>query len=139
MVLAVVLALGAYAYVAIPKEANPEVPFPSSTSRPASTASARGTPSAFLIEPMEQEFGAITGLERMESFASEGSARVALEFHSGWRHRGRRLPRHPRGGWTASRASCPTDAYDLTVTEIKHRALSGRHGDPFGAGARAGR
>jgi len=116
MVLAVVLALGAYAYVAIPKEANPEVPLPFFYVSTGLDGISPGDSERLLIEPMEQEFGAITGLERMESFASEGSARVALEFTPGGDTE--EALRDIRAAVDRIEGELPDDAYDLTVTEI---------------------
>ena len=116
MVLTVVLAVGAYAYVAIPKEANPEVPLPFFYVSTGLDGISPGDAERLLIEPMEREFGTITGLDRMESFASEGSARVALEFTPGGDTE--EALRDIRAAVDRIEGDLPADAYDLTVTEI---------------------
>ncbi|WP_375262109.1 efflux RND transporter permease subunit [Palleronia sp.] len=81
--LAMILAVGAVAYVSIPKEANPEVPLPivyvSTTVDGISPTDAE----RLLLEPMETEFASIEGLEEMRSEAAEGFASVQLEFTAG--------------------------------------------------------
>ena len=81
--LAMILAVGATAYITIPKEANPEVSLPlvyvSTTVDGISPSDAE----RLLLEPMEAEFGAIEGLETMRSEATEGFASVQLEFAAG--------------------------------------------------------
>ncbi|WBU56696.1 efflux RND transporter permease subunit [Paracoccus sediminicola] len=83
MTLVMILCVGAVAYVSIPKEANPEVPLPlvyvSTTLEGISPTDAE----RLLIEPMETEFGAIEGLQKMSSEAAEGFASVQLEFTAG--------------------------------------------------------
>ena len=81
--LVMILAVGATAYITIPKEANPEVSLPlvyvSTTVDGISPSDAE----RLLLEPMEAEFGAIEGLETMRSEATEGFASVQLEFAAG--------------------------------------------------------
>ncbi len=81
--LAMILAVGATAYITIPKEANPEVSLPlvyvSTTVDGISPSDAE----RLLLEPMEAEFGTIEGLETMRSEATEGFASVQLEFAAG--------------------------------------------------------
>ena len=83
ILLVMILTFGAVAYVSIPKEANPEVPLPlvyvSTTLDGISPSDAE----RLLIEPMEAEFGAIEGLEKMSAEATEGFASVQLEFAAG--------------------------------------------------------
>jgi multidrug efflux pump len=83
MILAFLLALGTWAYSAIPKEANPEVPLPFFYVTTGLDGISPSDAERLLVEPMEREFGALTGLQRMESFAAEGSASVTLEFEAG--------------------------------------------------------
>ena len=83
MALAIILVTGAYAYIIIPKEANPEVPLPlvyvSTTLEGISPQDAE----RLLLEPMEAEFASIEDLDEMRSEASEGFASVQLEFVAG--------------------------------------------------------
>ena len=81
--LLMILAVGAAAYVTIPKEANPEVPLPLVYVSTSVDGISPGDAERLLLEPMEAEFGAIEGLEIMRSEATEGFASVQLEFAAG--------------------------------------------------------
>ncbi len=83
ILLAMVLTVGAAAYVAIPKEANPEVPLPLVYVSTGIDGISPGDAERLLLEPMEAEFGAIEGVEKMSSEAAEGFASVQLEFAAG--------------------------------------------------------
>ena len=63
MALFMILTVGAVAYVAIPKEANPEVPLPLVYVSTGLEGISPADAERLLIEPMETEFAAITGLE----------------------------------------------------------------------------
>ncbi|MGR3745008.1 MAG: efflux RND transporter permease subunit [Pseudooceanicola nanhaiensis] len=78
------LAAGAYSYVNLPKEGEPDieipalfisVPFPGISAEDAET---------LLVKPMETELADLDGLDKMTSTAAEGYAGVALEFEFGW-------------------------------------------------------
>jgi len=116
MALAMILAVGAYAYVSIPKEANPEVPLPLVYVSTGLEGISPADAERLLIEPMETEFGAITGLEKMESHASEGFASVQLEFTPG----GDIDEALDKVREAADRVEgdLPEGAYDLTILEI---------------------
>ena len=83
MTLIVMLSVGTYAYVSIPKEASPEVPLALFYIHTGLDGISPTDAERLLIEPMEQEFAGITGLDSMTSFAAEGSASVQLEFQPG--------------------------------------------------------
>jgi multidrug efflux pump len=81
--LVMILAVGAYAYVVIPKEANPEVPLPLVYVSTGLDGISPTDAERLLLEPMEAEFGAISGLKKMTSEAAEGFASIQLEFIAG--------------------------------------------------------
>jgi multidrug efflux pump len=116
MALVMILTVGAIAYVAIPKEANPEVPLPLVYVSTGLEGISPADAERLLIEPMETEFAGVTGLERMESHASDGFASVQLEFAAG----GDIDEALDRVREAADRVEgdLPADAYALTVTEI---------------------
>ncbi len=116
MTLVMILGVGAFAYVAIPKEANPEVPLPLVYVSTGLEGISPADAERLLIEPMEAEFAAITGLEKMESHASEGFASVQLEFTPG----GDINEALDKVREAADRieGDLPEDATDLTITEI---------------------
>ena len=116
MVLLMLLGVGAVAYVAIPKEANPEVPLPLVYVSTGLEGISPSDAERLLIEPMESEFAAIAGLEKIQSNASEGYANVQLEFTPGGDID--EALRKVREAADRVEGDLPEDAYDLTVTEI---------------------
>ncbi|MBY4892726.1 efflux RND transporter permease subunit [Rhodobacteraceae bacterium N5(2021)] len=116
MALVMVLAVGAFAYTSIPKEANPEVPLPLFYVHTGLDGISPTDAERLLIEPMEQEFAGLTGLQSMEAFASEGSASIQLEFQPGGDNEQALMD--IREAVDRIQGDLPDDAYDLTVTEI---------------------
>ena len=114
--LAAILAVGALSYVAIPKEANPEVPLPLVYVSTGIDGISPSDAERLLLEPMEAEFGAIEDLQEMRSEAAEGFASVQLEFSAG----GDIDEALDKVREAADRAQgdLPDNARDLTVTEI---------------------
>ena len=116
MALVMILGVGAISYVAIPKEANPEVPLPLVYVSTGLEGISPADAERLLVEPMETEFGAIAGLEKMESHASEGLASVQLEFTPGGDID--EALRKVREAADRVEGNLPEDARDLTITEI---------------------
>ena len=116
MALAMILGVGAVAYVSIPKEANPEVPLPLVYVSTGLDGISPSDAERLLIEPMEAEFAAIEGLDTMESHAREGFASVQLEFQPGGDID--EALRKVREAADEVENDLPDDAYDLTITEI---------------------
>ncbi|WP_375691513.1 efflux RND transporter permease subunit [Pseudooceanicola sp. LIPI14-2-Ac024] len=78
------LAAGAYSYINLPKEGEPDIEIPAlfiSVPFPGISAADSET---LLIKPMETELADLDGLDKMTSTAAEGYAGVALEFEFGW-------------------------------------------------------
>ena len=116
MAFVMILAVGAYAYVAIPKESTPEVPLPLVYVSTGLDGISPTDAERLLLEPMEAEFGAIEGLQKMSSEAAEGFASVQLEFTAG----GDIDEALDKVREAADRVEgdLPDDAYDLKITEI---------------------
>ncbi len=116
MALLMVLAVGVYAYGAIPKEANPEIPLPFFYVSTGLDGISPSDSERLLLEPMETEFGSIAGLNSMNSDATEGFASIQLEFEAG----GDTQEALDKVRVAADRAQgeLPDDAYDITITEI---------------------
>ncbi|APZ54220.1 efflux RND transporter permease subunit [Salipiger abyssi] len=87
MVLAFVflsLVAGAYAYVTLPKEGEPDIEIPALfVSVPFPGISAEDS-EKLLVKPMETELADLDGLKTLSGTAAEGYAGVALEFEFGW-------------------------------------------------------
>jgi multidrug efflux pump len=116
MGLLMVLGVGAYAYSAIPKEANPEVPLPFFYVSTGLDGISPTDAERLLLEPMETEFGSITGLQSMNSDASEGFASIQLEFSPGGDNQ--EALDKVREAANRAQGDLPDDARDITITEI---------------------
>ncbi|SUZ33690.1 Swarming motility protein SwrC [Roseibaca ekhonensis] len=116
MALLMILSVGAIAYVSIPKESTPEVPLPLVYVSTGLEGISPTDAERLLIEPMETEFAALSGLEKMTSSAGEGYANVQLEFTPG----GDIDEALDKVREAADRieGDLPEDAYDLSITEI---------------------
>ena len=78
------LLAGALAYVALPKEGEPDIEIPAlfvSVSFPGISAE---DSEKLLVKPMETELSDLDGLKKMTGTAAENYAGVALEFEFGW-------------------------------------------------------
>lgn len=116
LLLGLILIIGGLAYVAIPKESSPEVPIPTVY---VSTGLEGITPQdaeRLLVEPLETELGALTGLKSMKATAAEGYASVQLEFDPGF-DADEALGK-VREAVDRAANELPEDATDPVVTEI---------------------
>ncbi len=78
------LVAGAYSYVGLPKEGEPDIEIPALfVSVPFPGISAEDS-EKLLVKPMETELSDLDGLKSMSATASENYAGVALEFEFGW-------------------------------------------------------
>ena len=114
--LIVILAVGTYAYATIPKESAPEVPIPIFYISTGLDGISPEDAERLLIDPLEIELSAITGLKQMTSNASEGYASVQLEFEPGFDSEA--ALRKVREGVDRAKPELPDDAIDPIVTEI---------------------
>ncbi|MBB5720821.1 multidrug efflux pump [Loktanella ponticola] len=116
MTLFMVLIVGAYAYVAIPKEANPEIPLPFFYISTGLDGISPSDAERLLLEPMETEFASIAGLDSIKSDASEGFASIQLEFAPGGDNQ--EALDKVRVAADRAQSELPDDAYEITITEI---------------------
>ena len=116
MALVMVLTVGAFAYVSIPKEANPEVPLPLFYVSTGLDGISPTDAERLLLEPMETEFASISGLDSMKSDASEGFASIQLEFVPGGDNE--EALDKVREAADRAQGDLPDDARDITITEI---------------------
>jgi multidrug efflux pump len=115
LILIFLLAVGSLAYVAIPKESNPEIPIPVIYVSTSLDGISPEDSEDVLVGPMETEFASLTGLKSMTAHASEGGASVQLEFEPGF-DAGAALDK-VREAADRAEDNLPQDAR-LTVTEI---------------------
>lgn len=116
MALVLILSVGIYAYVSIPKEANPEVPLPLFYVSTGLDGISPSDAERLLLEPMETEFGSISGLKSMNSDATEGFASIQLEFEAGGDNQ--EALDKVREAADRAQGDLPDDARDITITEI---------------------
>ncbi|MFP7674498.1 efflux RND transporter permease subunit [Marivita sp. S0852] len=116
MALLAMLTIGVYAYSVIPKEANPEVPLPLFYVSTGLDGISPEDAERLLLEPLETEFASIEGLETLKSDAAEGFASLQLEFSPGGDND--EALQLVRDAVDRAEGDLPTDAYDVTITEI---------------------
>lgn len=119
MVLAFVvlsLTVGAFAYVSLPKEGEPDIeipmlivtaPFPGISASDAET---------LLIKPMETELADLPGLKKMSATAAENYANIVLEFEFGWDKT--QVMADARDALNNAQAKFPDGAEQYTVEEF---------------------
>lgn len=78
-----ILLAGAAAYIAIPKESEPDVPIPTYYVSTFYEGISPEDAERLLLRPMEKELQSLEGLEEMRSVAAEGYASLTLEFSAG--------------------------------------------------------
>ncbi len=82
--IAISLVIGAFSYVSLPKEGEPDIDIPIlyvSVSYPGISAE---DAESLLVKPMETEAVDLDGLDKMTGIASENHASLLLEFDFGW-------------------------------------------------------
>ena len=84
LVLVLVLLAGASAYVAIPKESDPDIAIPIVYVRIPHEGISPGDAERLLVRPMEQELRSVEGLKELRATAREGEATMILEFEAGF-------------------------------------------------------
>jgi HAE1 family hydrophobic/amphiphilic exporter-1 len=80
MISAVILLLGTISLLKLPVDLMPDVSFPSITIRVGYAGVGPLEIEELIVRPIEQAVGAVAGVERIESTASEGTARVTMMF-----------------------------------------------------------
>ena len=116
MALVMILAVGGYAYIAIPKESSPEVPIPIFYISTGLDGISPQDAERLLVEPLETELSSLTGLKQMTSNGGEGHASIQLEFEPGFDAEVA-LDKVKEAVDRAS-GDLPADATDPIVTEI---------------------
>ncbi|KUF11479.1 efflux RND transporter permease subunit [Pseudoponticoccus marisrubri] len=110
------LVVGAYAYVSLPKEGEPDIEIPAlfvSVNFPGISAADAET---LLIKPMETELSDLDGLKTMTGTAAEGYAGLALEFEFGWDKS--QIIADVRDGMNNAEAEFPEGADKYSINEI---------------------
>ena len=79
-----ILISGAFAYIVIPKESEPDIPIPTFYVSMFHEGISPEDSERLLVRPMEKELQSLEGLKEMRSLAGEGYASVTLEFSAGF-------------------------------------------------------
>ncbi len=79
-----IITMGAFAYVSIPKESEPDIPIPTIYVSMTHEGISPEDAERLLVRPMEKELQSIEGLKEMRATAGEGYASVTLEFDAGF-------------------------------------------------------
>ncbi len=116
MALVMILAVGAFTYVVIPKESSPEIPIPIFYVSTGLDGISPEDAERLLVEPLETELSSLTGLKQMTSNGGEGYASVQLEFEPGFDAESA-LDKVQKAVDRA-KPDLPEDATDPVVTEI---------------------
>ena len=114
--IAISLLAGGFAYVALPKEGEPDIDIPAlfaSVEFPGISASDSEN---LLVKPTETELADLDGLKEMISTAAEGYAGVAMEFEFGWDKTA--IMADVRDAMNAAQAFFPDGAEQYTISEI---------------------
>lgn len=111
-----ILISGASAYIAIPKESEPDVPIPIFYVSLFHEGIAPEDAERLLIRPMEKELQSLEGLKEMRSLAGEGYASVTVEFSAGFDSDKALLD--VREKVDTAKAQLPPNTDEPTVTEV---------------------
>ncbi|MFY0680297.1 MAG: efflux RND transporter permease subunit [Thalassovita sp.] len=110
------LAAGAFAYLTLPKEGEPDIEIPALfVSVPFPGISAADAES-LLVKPMETELSDLDGLKTMSATAAEGYAGIALEFEFGWDKT--KIMADVRDSMSTAEANFPQGADKYSINEI---------------------
>jgi multidrug efflux pump len=110
------LAVGAYAYVNLPKEGEPDIDVPALfVSVPFPGISADDA-EALLVKPLEAEVRGIEGLRTLSATAGEGFAGLVLLFEYGWDRAD--VLAEVRDRVTRAQARFPQGAEQFTISEL---------------------
>ncbi len=115
--LAVVLIAGVYAYLTIPKEAEPDIEIPNIYVSIHYEGISPEDSERLLVRPVEQEVRSIEGIKEMTSTAYEGGANIMLEFDAGIDTD--KALQDVREKVDKAKAEIPAEADEPTVTEVK--------------------
>ncbi len=110
------IAAGAYAYISLPKEGEPDIEIPALfVSVPFPGISAADS-EKLLVKPMETELSDLDGLKKMTASAAEGYAGLSLEFEFGWDKT--KIIADVRDGMNNAEAEFPEGAEKYSINEI---------------------
>lgn len=107
---------GTYAYMHIPKEANPDIPIPTMYVSLAYVGISPEDAVNQLLKPMEKELQGLSGLDELEGTAYEGGANLVIKFQAGFDPKSALAD--VRAKVDLAKADLPAGAEEPVVTEI---------------------
>lgn len=116
LLLAFLIVGGLGAYLAIPKESNPDVSIPIIYVAVTLEGISPEDAERLLVRPLEQELRSLEGIKEMRSTASEGRATVTLEFDAGFD--AKQALADVREKVDTARSKLPDEADEPTVHEV---------------------
>jgi multidrug efflux pump len=114
--LVLLLIAGAYAYVAIPKESDPDVNIPIIYTNVHHEGISPEDSERLIVKPLEQELESVEGVKEMRSTAYQDGANVVLEFEAGFD--ADRAMQDVREKVDAAKPELPVDADEPSVNEV---------------------
>lgn len=111
-----IMLFGLYAYLSIPKEAEPDIPIPVVYISMTHEGIAPGDAERLLLRPMEKELQSIEGIKEMRSQANEGYASITIEFFAGFDSE--KAIRDVREKVDIAKSELPPDTDEPRVIEI---------------------
>jgi len=115
--LIVILVAGMYAYLTIPKEAEPDIEIPLIYVQMTHDGISPEDAERLLVRPMEQEIRTVEGIKEMIAEAYEGGASVQVEFEAGIDTD--KALQDIRERVNNAAAKLPNETEDPTITEVK--------------------
>ena len=115
--LIVILVAGLYAYLTIPKEAEPDIEIPLIYVQMTHDGISPEDAERLLVRPMEQEIRTVEGIKEMIAEAYEGGASVQIEFEAGVDTD--KALQDIRERVNNAAAKLPNETEDPTITEVK--------------------
>jgi len=116
LVFVAVVAAGAYAYVTIPKEAEPDVTIPTIHVSVLHEGISPEDAERLLIRPMEQELQGIEGLDELQAQGAQGYASLTLEFEPSFDSN--QALQDVREKVDIAKAELPGDAEEPVIREV---------------------
>ena len=116
LILLFLLCGGLVAYIAMPKESNPDVVIPIIYVSVTLEGISPEDGERLLVRPLEQELRSLEGVKEMRSVSSEGHASVTLEFDAGFN--AKVALADVREKVDTARSKLPEEADEPTVTEV---------------------
>ncbi|UYP31977.1 efflux RND transporter permease subunit [Pseudomonas sp. Z8(2022)] len=116
LILLFLLCGGLVAYVAMPKESNPDVTIPIIYVSVTLEGISPEDGERLLVRPLEQELRSLEGVKEMRSVSSEGHASVTLEFDAGFD--AKVALADVREKVDTARSKLPAEADEPTVSEV---------------------